>query len=88
MKRAKVSTEGSLEGKLFVQFVALSYISRIHQVMTENDLYKDYSISTMLDELYVIESFRYPGKKTHYSEITKKQREILSCFDASIDSTL
>ena len=88
MKRAKVSTEGSLDGKLFVQFVALSYISRIHQVMTENDLYKDYSISTMLDELYVIESFRYPGKKTHYSEITKKQHEILSCFDASIDTTL
>ena len=84
MKRAKVSTEESLEGKLFVQFIALTFISYIHQIMMKNDLYKNYSIATMLDELDVIEIFEYSSKKTHFSEITKKQRELLAYFDVTL----
>jgi len=84
MKRTKVSSEESLEGKLFVQFVALIYISYIHQIMLKNNLYKNYSKSSLLDEIDVIEIFKYKGKKIHYSEITQKQRDILRCFNVSI----
>ena len=84
MKRTKVSSEESLEGKLFVQFIALILISYIHQIMTKCDLYKNYSMDTMLDELDVIEIFEYSSKKIHYSEITKKQKKLLACFDVSI----
>jgi transposase len=81
MKRTKVSTEESLEGKIFIQFIALIYISFIHQVMSDNNLYKNYSMASLLDEIDVIEIFEYNGKKTHFSEITKKQHDILQCFD-------
>lgn len=83
MKRTKVSSEEALEGKLFVQFVALIYISYIHKIMLKNDLYKNYSIASLLDEIDVIEIFNYSGKKIHFSEITKKQHDILRCFDIS-----
>ncbi len=84
MKRTKVSSEESLEGKLFVQFIALIYISYIHQVMIKNKLYKNYSMASLLDEIDVIEIFEYSGKKTHVSEITKKQRDILHYFDIEL----
>ena len=88
MKRCKVSSEDSLEGKLFVQFVALSFITRIHLVMSQNGLYKNYTISSLLDELDVIEIYRYKNRKPHFSEITKKQFDIYAAFGADIMSTL
>ena len=81
MKRTKVSAEESLEGKFFVQFVALIYISYIHQVMLKNNLYKNYSMASLLDEIDVIESFDYHGKKRHTSEITTKQQDIFDYFE-------
>ena len=81
MKRTKVSSEESLEGKIFIQFVALIYISFIHQIMSNNNLYKNYSMASLLDEIDVIEIFEYKGKKNHVSEITKKQHDIFKCFD-------
>jgi transposase len=80
MDRTKVSSEEALEGKIFVQFVALTYLSYIHQVMSDFDLYKNYSMASLLDEIDVIEIFRLDSKKIHYSEITKKQHDIFTFF--------
>ena len=81
MKRTKVSSEELLEGKIFVNFIALIYISYIHKIMSNNNLYKNYSMASLLDEIDVIESYEYHGKKNHVSEITKKQKEILQYFN-------
>ena len=83
MKRTKVSSEESLEGKLFLQFVALIFISHIHKIMSDNGLYKNYSMSSLLDEIDVIEIYHH-GKNSGYSEITDKQRTIFSHFDILI----
>ena len=88
MKRCKVSSDESLEGKLFVQFVALSFITRIHLVMSKNGLYKNYTISSLLDELDVIEIYRFKNRNPHFSEITKKQADIYAAFSVDIMSTL
>ena len=89
MKRTAVSSSESLEGKLFVQFIALIYVSYIHKRMKERDLYKHYSMQSLLDELDIIERFQYSAGKVHYSEMTKKQQEIFEAFDlTSITNTL
>lgn len=80
MRRPQVASSESLEGKLFVQFIALIYISYIHKCMKDNHLYRNYSIQTMLDSLDVIERFEYPGQRHHVGEVTKKQGQILECF--------
>jgi transposase len=80
MKRALVSSSESLDGKLFVQFVALMLVSSIHKVMKEHKLYKNYSMSALLDDLDLIERFDYAKKHTHCSEMTKKQEYIYACF--------
>ena len=84
MRRTSVSSEENLDGKLFVQFVALIHLAYIDKVMRDNDLYKDYTLQSLLDELDVIERFEQPGKKHHTGEMTKKQLRIYQFF--GIDS--
>lgn len=88
MRRPLVSSSENLEGKLFVQFVALMLVSYIHKSMKEGHLYKNYSMQKLLDDLDIIEKFDYPGKRPHYSEITKKQKDLYACFGVEAPSML
>ena len=55
-----VSSETSLSGKLFVELVALIYLSYIKKQMQDNNLFKDYTMQQVLDKLDVIECFENP----------------------------
>lgn len=76
MRRTSVSSEESLDGKLFVQFVALIYVSYIKQKMDTTGLFKKYTLQGVLDELDIIERFTQPGKSSMVGEVTKKQMEL------------
>jgi len=76
LRRLAVSSEQSLDGKLFVQFIALIFLSYITKRMQENNMFKDYTLKEVLDELDIIECFETPGHKLQVGEITKRQAEI------------
>ena len=76
MRRALVSSEQSLEGKLFVQFVALIYLSYIKKQMQVKGLLKDYTLPSLLDKLDVIECFEKPGKSLRVGEMLEKQKQL------------
>jgi len=61
MRRMLVSSELSLEGKLFVQFVALIYLSYLKKTMKDQQLFGTYTIQGVLDQLDNIECFERPG---------------------------
>jgi transposase len=73
MRRMAVSSEQSLDGKLFVQFIALIYLSYITRRMQKNNLFKNYTMQEVLDELDIIECFEVPGHQLQIGEITKRQ---------------
>ena len=76
MRRTSVSSEENLEGKLFLQFVALIYLSYVKQAMDKAGLFKYYTMQELFDELDVIELFQQPGSAAYYGEITDKQRKL------------
>ncbi len=76
MRRALVSSEQSLNGKMFVQFVALIFLSYIKKYMQTTDLMKNYTIGTLIDKLDVIECFEDPGYRMRLGEILEKQKDI------------
>lgn len=76
MRRTLVSSEQNLDGKLFVEFVALIYLSYIKKQMQETELFKSYTLQGALDKLDVIECFEAPGQKLRVSELLEKQKEI------------
>ncbi len=80
-RRTSVSSEESLEGKLFVQFIALICLSYIKQKMDEKGLFKHYTLQGLLNELDIIECFTQPGKKPVVGEVTRKQQELFAMMD-------
>ena len=75
-RRTLVSSEQSLNGKLFIEFVALIYLSYLSKQMQDTHLYKDYTMVGLLDKLDVIECFEYPGHRLQVGEVLDKQRDI------------
>ena len=76
LRRTLTSSESSLEGKLFVEFVALIYLSYIKKKMDDAGLFSRYTMHELLDELDVIECFQEPGKAPIHGEVLKKQEQI------------
>lgn len=86
MRRTSVSSEQNLEGKLFVQFVALIYLSYINKTMSDHNLYKDSTMHELLDDLDVIEYFEQLGHRPHVGEITRKQADLYKSLGVEIPS--
>jgi len=86
MRRTSVSSDENLDGKLFVQFIALIYLSYIKKVMSEKNLFKAYTMQELLDEFDIIERFEQPGRKHHIGEMTKKQIELYGLMGVDVPS--
>ena len=82
-RRALVSSEQSLDGKLFVEFIALIYLSYIKKKMQEKELFKKHTMQGLLDQFDVIECFEQPGRSLRIGEMTKKQIELYDAIDVT-----
>lgn len=85
-RRVRVSSEQSLDGKIFVEFIALIYLSHIKKVMRENKLNNKHTTQTFLDEFDIIECYQRTNKKIKWGEITKKQMELFKIMKVSESS--
>ena len=75
-RRMQVSSELSLNGKLFVEFIALIYLSSIKKRMQDAKLFDTWTLQGLLDELDVIELFEAPDHGRILGEITDKQKKL------------
>ncbi|MDO9528993.1 MAG: IS1634 family transposase [Syntrophales bacterium] len=71
--RPAVSSDQSLDGKLFVEFIALIHLSYIKKKMQGGNLFKKYTMQELLDEFDIIECFEQPGRDLRVGEVTKLQ---------------
>ena len=76
LRRLLVSSERSLDGKLFVAFIALIYASYIKNNMQKAGLFQKYTLQTLLDKLDIIECFENPGYDLRVSEVVTKQKQL------------
>ncbi len=75
-RRIQVSSELSLNGKLFVEFIALIYLSYVKKAMQDAKLFSLWTMQGLLDELDTIELFEAPGHGRILGEITDKQQKL------------
>lgn len=75
-RRMEVSSELSLNGKLFVEFVALIYLSYVKKKMQEASLFDKWTLQGLLDELDTIEILESPEHGRLLGEVTKKQEQL------------
>ena len=62
MRRTSVSSDENLDGKLFVQFVALIFLSYIQKAVNDYNLFKNYTLQELLNELVSSSVSKRPGK--------------------------
>lgn len=74
--RPAVSSDTSLDGKLFVEFIALIYLSYIKKQMTDGSLFKKYTMQSFLDEFDIVECYEQPGRALRAGEMTKNQTDL------------
>ena len=76
MRRLRVSSERSLEGKIFIQFIALIIQSYIQREMDRSRLRENYTQKEILDTFQAIEYLSHPTYGTTMGEVSVKQREL------------
>ena len=78
MKRLRMHSSEAVDGRLFVQFVALIYMSALRREMRKSKLIERYTVRELLQEMETLTKIKYSGKYGHIlTEVTKPQREIL-----------
>ena len=76
LRRMQVSSELSLNGKLFVEFIALIYLSYVKKAMLDTKLFDKWTMQGLLDDLDAIELFEAPGHGRLLGEVTEKQEKL------------
>lgn len=85
MKRLRMHSSASVNGRLFVQFIALIYMSALRKEMRESGLIKQYTVRELLQEMETLTKIKYSGKYgCIITEMTKPQREILKCLNIEL----
>lgn len=82
MKRLRVHSSPVMDGRLFVQFIALIYMSALRKKMRDTGLVDKYMVRELLLEMETLTEIRYSGKYGHLlTEISKPQRHIMESLE-------
>jgi len=82
MRRLRMHCSAAVNGRLFVQFIALIYMSALRKEMRDSGLIKQYRVCELLQEIETLTKIKYSGKYGYIiTEMTKPQREILGCLN-------
>jgi len=85
LKRLRMHSSATADGRLFVQFIALILMSALRKQMRESGLIEHYTVRELLREMDTLTKINYSGKYGHIlTELTKPQRQILKALDIPI----
>ena len=87
MKRLRIHSEKTMEGRLFVQFLALILSTWIKNKMRDANLFKKYSFREVMDELGAFKLVTFSNrKKLVVPQVTKMQEKLAEVFDLDLTS--
>ena len=84
MRRLRMSSERGLEGKLFVQYLALILVSELKHRMKQANLFKDYTLDEVLEAFNRVEYFIHPSFGMTIGEILQKQEKLYEQLNLKI----
>ena len=87
MKRLRIHSPISMDGRLFVQFISLIFMTALRRDMRKNGLINKYTVRELLEEMETLVKVNYSGKYGHIlTETSKAQRHILETLDISLST--
>ena len=87
MYRLRVHSAETMQGRLFIQLIALILMAAIRNVMASSKLDEKYSLPELVNELKSFHSVRLDGRRNPlFTKLSKSQREILDSFSINTAS--
>ena len=81
MKRLRIHTSAAMEGRLFIQYIALILSSQIRNIMHKNKDFKCRNMQDVIDEMKSMRVISIEGKnKQLYTTPTAFQKRIIELF--------
>ena len=79
LARLRVHSDRAMQSKIFIGFIALIICAHIHKIMSDNDLYKSWTMKKMLK---ILERLKIHHIKSDHilSPLTKDQKKIFTAF--------
>ena len=81
MKRIRMHSKETMEGRIFIQFVALLITTRLEQVMNDAGWFKNYDLQEIIDEMKNMREVKIEGTRKKYTtEPTLLQKNIIKLY--------
>lgn len=85
MKRLRIHSEAAMDGRIFLQFLALVLSTQLKQVMHRQNLFKNHNMQEILDEMKSLREVRVENKrKKLLTHRTKLQQTIITAYGLSL----
>ena len=85
MKRLRVHHSSTMDGRIFLQFIALIYISAIRQKIKRNKSIGHFTVRELIEEMETLCKITYSGRYgSVFTESTKMHKEIARIFSIDI----
>ena len=82
MKRLRMHKSATVDGRFFIQFIALILISALRKEMRASGLIERYTVREALREMEALTKVKYSGKYGHIlTEVSKAQHDILKALN-------
>ena len=85
MKRLRVHSSPTMNGRLFLQFVALIYISSIRTEIQKDEKLQYFTVRKVLEVMETLVKVKYDNRYGQvFTEISSKQRKIMDIFGVEL----
>lgn len=79
--RLRAHNHTTMEGRLFIKFIALILYCEIYKTLKKNDLFKKFTIKEMICELRKLKITSIPEQPPILTELTKRHKQIFEAFN-------
>ncbi len=87
MKRLRIHSAAAMDGRLFIQYIALILSSYLRTVLHKNGWLKNHTLQDVIDEMKSLRLVCMDGKyKFLYTTLTSLQKQIADLFNLCFDS--
>jgi len=87
MKRLRVHSAAAMDSRLFLQFLALIYISQIRKTTQRDKILKNLTVREVIENMETLVKIKYSHRYGQlYTEINPIQRKIMETFGLAIPS--
>lgn len=85
MKRLRIHSSAAMDGRIFIQYIALILSAQIRNVMNKHGWFKNHNMQEVIDEMKSLRVIIIEGKRKRlYTTLTAFQKEILQLFEVKI----